>query len=142
MLAIVVDNHPFDWEVYISKLCFTYSTSVHSSTGYSPLFIMFGHQAVIPIDLMFPTNKEQERDLPAYVQTLWEGLQRAYALVREHCETEHQRQKALCYKKAHGIPFSKGDLVWLFSPAVPHGRCRKLPTLGEDHLEWLIELGA
>ena len=29
-------------------------------------------------------------------------------------------------KKAHGQPFDPGDLVWLHSPAVPHGHSRRL----------------
>ena len=126
MLATTVNDHPADWEVYIRKLCFAYNTSIHSSTGYSPFFLMMGRQASIPIDLMFPVNKEQEKEVPAYVHQLREGLQSAYALVREQCETEHQRQKAIYDKKAHGRPYEKGDLVWLFSPAVPRGHSRKL----------------
>ena len=83
MLAIAVGNYPADWEVYIRKLCFAYNTSVHSSTGYSPFFLMFGRQATIPIDLMFPLDKEQQKEVPEYVHQLREGLQAAYSLVRE-----------------------------------------------------------
>ncbi|KAL5510632.1 hypothetical protein EMCRGX_G006204 [Ephydatia muelleri] len=83
MLAIAVGKHPADWEVYIRKLCFAYNTSVHSSTGYSPFFLMFGRQATIPIDLMFPLDKEQQNKVPEDVQEQREGLQAAYSLVRE-----------------------------------------------------------
>ena len=126
MLTTTVNDHPADWKVYIRKLCFAYNTSIHSSTGYSPFFLMMGRQATIPIDLKFPVNKGQEKEVPAYVHQLWEGLQSAYALVREQCEMEHQRQKAIYDKKAHGRPYEKGDLVWLFSPVVPRGHSRKL----------------
>ena len=102
MLAIAVGKHPADWEVYIRKLCFAYNTSVHSSTGYSPFFLMFGRQATIPIDLMFPLDKEQQKEVPEYVHQLREGLQAAYSLVRERCNTEHKRQKAIYDRKAHG----------------------------------------
>ena len=81
MLAIAVGKHPADWEVYIRMLCFAYNTSVHSSTGYTPFFLMFGRQATIPIDLMFPLDKEQQKEVPEYVHQLREGLQAAYSLV-------------------------------------------------------------
>eukprot|EP00731_Ephydatia_muelleri_P033524 Em0031g32a len=94
-------------------------------TGYSPFFLMFGRQATIPIDLMFPLDKEQQKEVPEYVHQLREGLLAAYSLVRERCNTEHKRQKAIYDRKAHGGPFNKGDHVWLFLPAVPPGRCKK-----------------
>ena len=74
---------------------------------------------------MFPLDKEQQKEVPEYVHQLREGLQAAYSLVRERCNTEHKRQKAIYDRKAHGGPFNKGDHVWLFSPAVPPGRCKK-----------------
>ena len=46
--------------------------------------------------------------------------------MREKCQAEHKRQKALYDERVHGKPFSPGDLVWLHSPAVPRGRSRKL----------------
>ena len=86
---------------------------------------MFGRQATIPVDLMYNLNQGQEKELPDYVRQLREGLKEAYALVRNRCESEHQRQKAIYDRKVHGKPFSIGDMVWLFSPAVPRGRCKK-----------------
>ena len=54
MLATVLGDHPSDWEMCIRKLCFAYNTSTHSSTGFTPFYLMFGRQASIPVDLMFP----------------------------------------------------------------------------------------
>ena len=125
MLATAVGDHPSDWEIHIRKLCFAYNTSVHSTTGYSQFFPMFGRQATIPVDLMHNLNQGQEKELPSYAHQLQEGLKEAYALVRNHCESEHQLQKAIYDRKVHGKPFSIGNIVWLFSPAVPSGRCKK-----------------
>eukprot|EP00731_Ephydatia_muelleri_P038702 Em0868g2a len=120
MLATAVGDNPADWENYIHKLCFAYNTSVHSSTGYSPFFLMFGRQAAIPVDLMYPLRREEEdKELPDFVQELKKRLQDAYASVRVHCQSEHLRQKAIYDRKAHGEQLKEGDLVWLFLPAVP-----------------------
>eukprot|EP00731_Ephydatia_muelleri_P022808 Em0015g391a len=106
MLATAVG----DWEIHIR---------------YSQFFPMFGRQATIPVDLMYSLNQGQEKELPSYAHQLREGLKEAYALVRNHCESEHQLQKAIYDRKVHGKPFSIGNMVWLFSPAVPRGRCKK-----------------
>ena len=127
MLATAVGDNPADWENYIHKLCFAYNTSVHSSTGYSPFFLMFGRQAAIPVNLMYPLRREEEdKELPDFVQELKKRLQDAYASVRVHCQSEHLRQKAIYDRKAHGEQLKEGDLVWLFLPEVPRGQCRKL----------------
>ena len=101
MLATAVGDHPSNWEIHIHKLCFAYNTSVHSTTGYSPFFNSDVRSwATIPVDLMYSLNQEQEKELPDYVHQLREGLKEAYALVRNRCESEHQRQKAI-YDKKH-----------------------------------------
>ncbi|KAL5482286.1 hypothetical protein EMCRGX_G022595 [Ephydatia muelleri] len=119
MLATVVGDHPSDWEMYIRKLCFAYNTSTHSSTGFTPFYLMFGRQASIPVDLMFPFNLGPEKEFRTYVEQLRKGLRDAYAIVRENCDADHRRQKALYDRKVSGKPFGKGALVWLFDPAVP-----------------------
>eukprot|EP00731_Ephydatia_muelleri_P027663 Em0019g536a len=126
MLATVVGDHPSDWEMYIRKLCFAYNTSTHSSTGFTPFYLMFGRQASIPVDLMFPFNLGPEKELRTYVEQLRKGLRDAYAIVRDNCDADHRRQKALYDRKVSGQPFGKGALVWLFDPAVPRGKCKKL----------------
>ncbi|KAL5489309.1 hypothetical protein EMCRGX_G018381 [Ephydatia muelleri] len=87
---------------------------------------MFGRQANIPVDLMDSLNQGQEKELPDYVHQLREGLKETFALVRNLCESEHQRQKAIyTTRRFMENLFSKGDMVWLFSPAVPRGRWKK-----------------
>eukprot|EP00731_Ephydatia_muelleri_P003753 Em0001g3753a len=126
MLATVEGDHPSDWEMYIRKLCFAYNTSTHSSTGFTPFYLMFGRQASIPVDLMFPFNLGPEKELRTYVEQLRKGLRDAYAIVRDNCDADHRRQKALYDRNISSQPFGKGALVWLFNPAVPRGKCKKL----------------
>ena len=130
MLATVTHDHPREWEQHIHKVCLAYNSSVHSATGFSPFFLMFGREAKLPVDLMYGSNRIEERCATEYAHNLREGLQSAYALVREHCKAEHRRQKDIYDEKVHGKPFVPGELVWLHSPAVPRGQSRKL------HLPW------
>ena len=45
MLATCAEGHPFDWEQQLRKVCMAYNTSVQSSTGFTPFYLMFGRQA-------------------------------------------------------------------------------------------------
>ena len=126
MLSTAVGNHQADWQQHIRKLCLAYNSSVHSSTGFTPFFLMFGCQVKLPIDLMYGTNQMEPNTTSEYARCLKDALQEAYALVRERCQAEHKRQKELHDQKVHGKPFSPGELVWLHSTAVPRSRSRKL----------------
>ncbi|KAL5479365.1 hypothetical protein EMCRGX_G022879 [Ephydatia muelleri] len=64
----------------------------------------------LPVDLMYGSNRIEERCATEYAQNLREGLQSAYALVREHCKAEHRRQKDIYDEKVHGKPFVPGEL--------------------------------
>eukprot|EP00731_Ephydatia_muelleri_P025168 Em0017g251a len=141
MLATTIDNHQADWQHHIRKLCLAYNSSIHSTTGFSPFFLMFGRQVKLPIDLMYGTNRTGPDTAAGFAQKLKEGLQEAYKLVREKCQAEHKRQKALYDERVHGKPFSPGDLVWLHSPAVPRGRSRKLHHPWKGPLKVVERLG-
>jgi hypothetical protein len=43
-----------DWELRLPYVLMAYRTSVHSSTGYIPARLMFGHELALPLDLAMP----------------------------------------------------------------------------------------
>ena len=126
MLATTTKNHPFDWEDQLRKVCMAYNTSVHSSTGFTPFYLMFRRQANLPIDLMYGTGDSTELQAHDYAENLKRGLQRAYQLVRERLGAVHERHKAYYDRQVHGEPFQKNEFVWLHSPLVPRGQSKKL----------------
>ena len=125
MLATCAKDHPFDWEHYIRKVCMAYNSSIQSSTGYTPFYLMFGRQARLPIDVLYGTREESYQCQGEYARLLQTRLNSAYDIVREHVAKEHQRQKEFHDLKVHGEPFKAGDCVWLHSHA-PKGTSRKL----------------
>ena len=124
MLATTVHDNPI--ESHLKKVCMVYNTSVHSSTGFSPFYLMFGRQAKLPLDIVYgsaPTKAELHHQ---YARKLKQTLERAYSTVRERVGTAVERAKETYNGKVHGDSFDAGDLVWLNNPVVPRGVPRKL----------------
>ena len=127
MLATTVQNHPLDWEDHIRKVCMAYNTSIQATTGYSPFYLMFGRNARLPVDVMFPTEKPAaDVSYGEYAKMMSKTMEKAFHTVREHVGDKHERQKQFYDKKCHGERFQPGDLVFLHSTVVPRGQAKKL----------------
>ena len=126
MLACRVEKHPFQWEEQLRKVCFAYNTSVHSTTGYTPFYLMFGRQARLPVDLMYNIPMpEAAAEVSEYASQLHQRFTSAYDSVRATMNTKQLRQKEQYDSRIHGKSLVPGDLVWLFNPALPRGQARK-----------------
>ena len=86
-LATSAKNHPWSWEHHLRKVCFAYNTSVHSTTGFTPFYLLFGRQPVLPMDLMF--SPAQKSVTPSeYVAHLKYSLANAYESARKCTGTQ------------------------------------------------------
>ncbi len=54
MLRQFVNHNQDDWDEFLPLCAMAYNSSVHSSTGYTPNFMMFGREFKLPIELILP----------------------------------------------------------------------------------------
>ena len=106
-----------------------YNSSVHTSTGYTPHYLMFGREARLPVDIAFGTKQPSSAMVGEYASHTKQALEEAYAAVRSNLNAAHRVQRELYNKKTHGKPYKDGDLVWLHNSAMPPGASRLLANL-------------
>ena len=50
-LIKVINDKQDDWDEHLDSVLFAYRTSVHASTKYTPFYLMYGRDPVLPIEL-------------------------------------------------------------------------------------------
>jgi hypothetical protein len=50
-----------DWDIHIPAVLFAYRTKRHATTGYTPFQLVYGRQAILPIETIIPVE-QQEKD--------------------------------------------------------------------------------
>ena len=133
MLATHCKDNPWNWEEHVQKVCFAYNTSIHTSTGYTPFYLMYGRQPVLPVDIQYGTaQSHQPTSLNEYAAELDQRLKSAFELVHRTTGIQHERQKQYYDRKVHGESYAVGDLVWVLNPKVPKNSSKSCFTHGMD----------
>ena len=125
-LATSVTDHPENWEEFVNKICMAYNTSVYPTTGFTPLYLMFGRQAKLPVDLMYWMPEPEVLSPSQYAAMLKTAMSEAYDQVRVKTASQLKHQSDLYNQKVHGSPYKVGDHVWVLFPQTPRGKSKKL----------------
>ena len=126
MLAKYVSDHQCDWDVHLPMVMMAYRSSVHSSTQYTPYYLLFGHEVRLPVDVMYGREPHQPEAASEYVRNLRSTLDEAHERAREHLRTAQRRQKDYYDRRVAGQEIKVGDRVYLHVPAMKTGRTKKL----------------
>ena len=74
-LSMFVDADQKNWSESLPYITFAYNTSIHSTTKYSPFYLLFGYEAKLPIDRVLGLP-----DYPVNVNRFAENVCEARAL--------------------------------------------------------------
>ena len=56
MLSMYVSSRHDDWDEVVDFVVFAYNTSRQESTGATPFYLLYGREAVLPIDVALDSN--------------------------------------------------------------------------------------
>ena len=129
MLANCIDEDQTNWSVKLSYVLMAYRTSVHESTGFTPHYLVFGHEISLHLDLMYrPPPSTTPTDVHDWVSQKEKTFRQAYELVQRKANTQQRRRNNLYNKRVHGPTYKEGEYVLLHYPVVPVGKIPKLSS--------------
>ena len=115
MLAKLVDSAHRDWDSKIPSILSAYRTAKNESTGFSPFYIIYGRDPVLPVDtLLSPKYRYQGEE---YVPTMLENTHKAHHHVQYNLARSHERNKFYYDRKAKPVQIRVGDMVYFRDPS-------------------------
>ena len=95
MIGMLPEELKINWPQHVSTLTHAYNCTRNNATGFSPYFLMYGRQPLLPIDIEFGVFTPDVTGVATqkYVQMLKHRLEWAYNKAREVSAKEAKRSK-------------------------------------------------
>lgn len=111
-----------EWDDHLRKVEFAYNTTVHSSTKYTPFFLVHGRAARLPADLLLGDPPRAANATPGtpsdYASSVLQRLCTAIHSVAHNIEVAGAQQKYYYDRRMKHTAYEPGDLVWVDLPAL------------------------
>ena len=121
-----------DWDELLPLLELALNSAKQSSTGQSPFQMVYGREAVLPVDVQFQTPIATAAN-PA-VEQLQQKLQDGWERATTSMKKAQERQKTSADKKRRAVEYQVGDKVWLST--------EKIVLRGNKQLDRSMKFGA
>lgn len=113
-----------DWDEWIPCVLSAYRSSVHETTGYSPYFMMYGRDPVLPFDtLLRPKLRYTGED---YLPIMLQRLHHCHVQAKANIIAGQEKSRQYYDQKASLHEFQPGDAVYFHSPRLGAAEGQKL----------------
>jgi hypothetical protein len=127
-LSHYVNASGTNWDSLIPFYLMAYRATPHGSTGYSPYYLLHGREMILPTTQDIKANLPPDlrgTDYAGRLENLKSSLKSAYKTVRRNIRNSHGANKKYYDRRAKERNFKVDDVIYLYSPVMKPGECRK-----------------
>ncbi|XP_033731471.1 uncharacterized protein LOC117321108 [Pecten maximus] len=95
MLGTLEEDQKADWKLYVAPLVQAYNATRNDSTGYAPVYLMFGWHPRLSVDALFGTEPREvgAAEPTSYVRKLRDRMEYAYKAAQAEAFKSATRNK-------------------------------------------------
>jgi transposase InsO family protein len=114
MLRSLSESEKPNWHQHLNKLLAAYNATTHSSTGFSPFYILYGREPLLPLDVILGNGSEKKQHPQSYNNfvTEWEERMReAYQVASENIKKVKESSEERWRKRITASTLKPNDKV-------------------------------
>ena len=134
-LRKIVARNPTSWDNLLSEVLWTYRTSKRMSINTTPYSLVFGHDAILPMEITMRSmriTRQNELAHLDYQDAMFDEIDEARMATLNSIVVQKQKVSKIYNKRIKAKSFAIGDLVW--KVILPIGI--KDPYLGKWSPNW------
>ena len=114
MLRSLAETQKQQWPTAVNKMIHAYNSTKHSSTGFSPFFLLFGREPRLAIDLLLGRDDNKiDPNYDKFVEKWKDQMEQAYQIARANSRKSQELNKDRWNKKPLLATLQCGDRVLL-----------------------------
>lgn len=119
-----IKTNQSDWDDYVHFAMFSYNSSVHKSTNYTPYELLFGSKPYLPSSILQEPKLLYTYD--DYVKSLQQRLNVSFKIARENIHNSKVASKNRYDKRGNPVKFKVNDNVYVANKATNPKLSKKL----------------
>ena len=114
MMRTLSESDKPGWHRHVNKLVAAYNATTHSSTGYSPHFLLFGREPLLPLDVILGGHRGGAQRAHSYNNFVmeWESrMKEAYEIARQNVQKVKNYSEERWKRRLIASTLQPGDKV-------------------------------